>query len=447
MTRDVVWRPGRGILHGAGWACFLFLATTAAAWAGEALALQECLTRALARNPALAEAELGPKGAEQAVISAQGKRWPRLTLDSGFTRREDPLPFVPAQALQTPAHFSNAFGQYALTLSLPLYQGGQLVNGVALAQVRREVQEQAARQTKDELIANVINTYNKILQLGKLREASQASVNALEEQQRNIAQLLAVGRAARLDLLKVEVQLANERQRLLTLDEGLRTLGSTLRYLMGEPPGGDESMPTLSGSLGLPPVEGDFATGLASAQAHRPEYLAAVKGVEETELSRRVAIGKLLPALNAYGGYLDQYGFNPGYKEANWFTGLTLTIPLFDRSLYADVARERIQGERAGQHLRAVENQIGLDIRTALAALAESRNRVTTAEAAVAQAEEAFRIEQQKYAIGAGVMADLLLAQAAAVTAVANQTQALFDYNAAVVAYRKATGALEGYLQ
>jgi len=245
----------------------------------------------------------------------------------------------------------------------------------------------------------------------------------------------------------VEVQLANERQRLLTLNEGLRTLGSTLRYLMGGPSGGDESIPTLSGALGLPSVEGDFATGLASAQTHRPEYLAAVKGVEETELSRRVAIGKLLPTLNAYGGYLDQYGFNPGYKEANWFTGLMLTIPLFDRSLYADVARERIQGEKAAQHLRVVENQIRLDIWTALASLVESRNRVTAAEAAVVQAEEAFRIEQQKYAIGAGVMVDMLLAQAAAVTAVANQTQAFFDYNAAVVAYRKATGTLEDYLQ
>ena len=87
MTRDVVWRPGRGILHGAGWACFLFLATTAAAWAGEALALQECLTRALARNPALAEAELGPKGAEQAARPLAGQIVGSLRLALGWVRR------------------------------------------------------------------------------------------------------------------------------------------------------------------------------------------------------------------------------------------------------------------------------------------------------------------------------------------------------------------------
>jgi outer membrane protein len=447
MLKRIGWWPGREVLHAAGGACVLLLATTVTAWAGELLSLQECLAKAIVRNPAVAEAELGPKAAEQSVLSAQGKHWPRLTLDAGYIRRQDPLPFIPAQSARILPHFSNDFGQYALTLSLPLYQGGQVVNGVALAEVRQDVQAQAARQTRDELIANIVNTYNKILQLGKLRDASRASVTALEEQQRNIAQLLAVGRAPRLDLLKMDVQLANERQRLLTLDEGLGTLGATLRFFMGEPPDDDESGPRLSGALGLPPVQGDVAMGLASAHAHRSEYLTAIKAVEESELNRRVAVGKLLPTLSAVGGYLDQYDFNSGYKEANWFTGLTLTIPLFDRSLYADVARERIQGEKAVQRLRAVENQIRLDIRTALASLADSRNRVTTAEAAVAQADESFRIEQEKYASGAGVMADLLLAQAAAVTAVANQTQALFDYNAAVVAYRKATGTLEGYLQ
>jgi hypothetical protein len=44
-------------------------------------------------------------------------------------------------------------------------------------------------------------------------------------------------------------------------------------------------------------------------------------------------------------------------------------------------------------------------------------------------------------------MVDLLLAQAASINAVANYTQALFDYNAAVVAYRRATSTLEDYLQ
>jgi outer membrane protein TolC len=44
-------------------------------------------------------------------------------------------------------------------------------------------------------------------------------------------------------------------------------------------------------------------------------------------------------------------------------------------------------------------------------------------------------------------MVDLLLAQAAAINSAANYTQALFDYNAALVAYHRATGTLEDYLK
>jgi outer membrane protein TolC len=44
-------------------------------------------------------------------------------------------------------------------------------------------------------------------------------------------------------------------------------------------------------------------------------------------------------------------------------------------------------------------------------------------------------------------MTDLLLAQAADITAEANLAQALFDYNAALVAYRTATGTLEEYVR
>ena len=155
----------------------------------------------------------------------------------------------------------------------------------------------------------------------------------------------------------------------------------------------------------------------------------------------------MLPSVNAFAGYLDQYGFSPYYHEGNWLVGANLSIPLFDRSLYADYKREQIQKSRAEQRILSVENQLRLDIQTAISSSEESRNRVATAEQAIAQADESFRIEQEKYKSGAGAMSDLLLAQAAAMTAAANYTQALFDYNAAVVAYRRATGTLEEYLK
>lgn len=70
-----------------------------------------------------------------------------------------------------------------------------------------------------------------------------------------------------------------------------------------------------------------------------------------------------------------------------------------------------------------------------------------TARQVIEQARESFRIEREKFGSGAGTMTDLLLAQAADITAEANLAQALFDYNAALVAYRTATGALGEYIR
>lgn len=428
-------------------ACFfLFLLIPCVAQA-EPLSLKAAVLRALADNPIVTESRLGVASSEQGVKSAWGRHLPRLGLDANYTRREDPLPYIPAQSGAISPHFGDEFASYTITLSLPLYQGGQIVNGVELGQVRKALQEQSLASTRNDLIANTVNTYNKILQLRKLAEASHVSLKALEEQYANAQLLFKVGRIARVDLLKVEVQVANERQRLISLKAGIATASAALRTLMGKPVEDATDTAALADTLTIPEVRAEFAEGVATALHQRPEYLSAVQGTREAELNRKLALGKLLPSVSAFGGYLDQLGFQHWYKEANWFGGVNLSAPLFDRSLYADLTRQRIEADRARERLKGVENQVSLDVRSAINSLDESRARIDAAEQAVAQAKEAYRIEQEHFQTGAGAVVDLLLAQSADITAAANYSQALYDYNAAVVAYRKATGTLEEYLK
>jgi outer membrane protein len=426
----------------------LLLFTTSPAGGQEkGLSLKECLATALARNPTVFDAKLGIKSTEESIISAQGRHWPRLSLDGSYLKREQPFPYIQAQAVNIPPHFSDAYSALGLTLTIPIYQGGQVSTGVSLAKVRRDIQIFSAGQTKSDTIANTVNAYNKILQLQELRNASQASVKALEEQVKNTRLLLEVGRVAQVDLLKVEVQLANERQRLLATEEGRKTASATLLYLMGEGLATEAPSLSLTDRLVAGEFVGGFTSGLATGHERRPEYLAAKEAVEEARLNRRLAIGKLLPTVNVFGSETNWTGYQHWYSDTLWIAGVSLSIPLFDRSLYADLSREGFQMERASQRLTAADNQLRLEVSNAVTSLEESRNRVNAAEKAVAQGEESFRIERLKYDTGAGIMVDLLLAQAASITAVANYTQALFDYNAAIVAYRKATGTLEDYLQ
>ena len=413
----------------------------------EGLTLRQCLEAALAHNPVMAESRLGLAASEEGIGSALGRQFPRISFDANYFRREDPVPFIPARSTTIAAHFSDDYASWSAILAFPLYSGGQLRTGVGLARTRRDIQELALTQNRNDLIANTVNTYNKLLQLQQMRAASQASVDALAEQVKNSQLLYEVERIARVDLLKVRVQLANEQQRLLVLDEALYAAGATLRFLMGTDPEDGMPAPALAGHLVLADSTVNSAGDNAASWESRPEYRSALEGIREASLLHRADQGKLLPSVAASAGYTRQFGFDPTYQEPDWFLGLQVSFPLFDRSLYADLARDRIQQRRAHEHLRAINNQLRLELDISRASIRESASRVSTAGQVIEQARESFRIEQDKYAAGAGTMSELLLAQAAQFSAEANLSQALFDHNAAVVSYRKATGTLEEYLK
>jgi outer membrane protein TolC len=334
-----------------------------------------------------------------------------------------------------------------LLMTLPLYQGGQIVNNVQLSKVRRDLQQLSLAQSRNELIANTVNSYNKLLQLQNLKTASDATLKALDTQLTNSRLLFDVGRIARVDLLKVEVQLANEQQRALSFDEAIATTGATLRFLMGDNPSSGGGPLRLADRLNMPKEATAAEIGAIKPWSGRPEYQAAILGVKESELSRSITFGKFLPTVNATAGYIDQFGFTPSHSETNWYFGLQATVPLFERSLYADNRRDTILQEKSAARQMLVEQQLRLDLTVADASLRESANRIITARQAIEQAHESFRIEQEKYGAGAGTMSDMLLAQSADMTAEANLSQAIFDYNAAQVAWRKANGTLEEYLK
>lgn len=411
----------------------------------ETISLKECVRRTLVQNPLLDEARINITAATEGIVSAEGRHYPRITLDSNITQRQDPLPYIPAQSVKIGPHFSDNFASYTLLVTIPLYQGGQTLNGVKLSKVREAIQQDAFIMTRNELIANTVNTYYKIQQLQNLKASALRSVEALNEQIKNARLMFDVGRIAKLDLLKVEVQKANEEQRLLAYQEALNNACNALRYFMGETLQPTSEPLTLNVPLQERSFETNFDEGLKIALS-KSKYQYYQRAVEEAALNSKTVIGKMLPSINAFGGYLDQFGFTPWYKEANWFVGLNLNMPLFDKSLYADISRERILREKNARKLKAVENQIRFEMRNAMSSITESRNRIRAAEHVQDQARESFRIEKEKYAVGSGAMAELLLSQAAEATAEANYTQALYDYNAAIVDWQKATSTLEEYL-
>jgi len=81
-------------------------------------------------------------------------------------------------------------------------------------------------------------------------------------------------------------------------------------------------------------------------------------------------------------------------------------------------------------------------VETALSDIAATKERVQTAQQAIGQAEESFRIMKEKYDLGKGTMTDVLDAQTALVTTQTGHARALADLAVADARRKLAVGEI-----
>ncbi|MFN3479728.1 MAG: TolC family protein, partial [Thermodesulfovibrionales bacterium] len=168
------------------------------------------------------------------------------------------------------------------------------------------------------------------------------------------------------------------------------------------------------------------------------------KKTEQAKTRIGIASSKRYPSISIVGNYGSRAGSGMNGNEEVWEVGVVVSLNIFDGGMTsADIKKERVLYERAKEELRQAELRAETEIKNALSLLKEAEHRIDASEKAVAQSEEALRIEELKYKTGAGNITDVLLAQSAMSIAQANYYQALYDYNTSLIEYKRATGMIE----
>jgi cobalt-zinc-cadmium efflux system outer membrane protein len=225
-------------------------------------------------------------------------------------------------------------------------------------------------------ISQTVATYFAVLEAKALLQVARENAANLERVV-NLTQFrFANEAAARIDVERAQIVLANSRRDIHSAEVTLATAKSQLRALMGRQ-GLDPAFDVV-GSLQIaqpvqpPPVE--FA--LSIADQWRPDLLAAWRKIDEARANMAVEDARRFPAVGIQTGwtYQDQkkaIGF-PG--EPSWNTGVTMPLPIFDRN----------QGNRWKARSELAQAQIALDTR---------RIQVQSeVEQAIASYEAAYRI-------------------------------------------------------
>jgi outer membrane protein TolC len=412
------------------------------------LELAQAVDIALANNP-----ELTAGGHEIDAVQAQrdaavGQLFPTLRAAGGYNRYLDDQRVLAASENGEMGVFSRGIFSADLVVSMPLFTGGRIVSEIRGAELLRKAAEHRLARSREELVFNVSSTFYGILASRRVVESLEFSQKALEEHLKRVNELVAAQKAARVDRLRIEVRLADIRQKALQARnvQAIQTrILANLMGLEGAPPD-----LALGGELTLqedaPAVSVESA--LAGAMRQRSDYLAARAVLEAQAKAVDAARAGRWPTLSlqgAYGGRWaeDPSGQPPGTDSSGDVgrVGLGLEFPLFEGGrIAARVREQRAKLAAAQERLRKLELQIRLDVETAALNAVSSRERVLATEKAVEQAGESLRIEREKYELGKGAVVDVLDAQSALLDLQTNYYRALADRNVARAQLELAVG-------
>ncbi len=403
------------------------------------LTMEQAIQIALTNNPEIAATQWDVSAAGSSLDAARAQRWPTLKAVGDYGVYLDDQRLVQARYNGEPGIFDSEIYRGDLVLELPLFTGGRIISEIAASKLLKSAETQRLARTREELVFNVSSTFYAMLGQREAIRSLEFSTSAMEAQHRQVKALLSAQKAARVDLLRTEVRLADLKQRLVRKQNILAIEKRLLANLLGLED--DPELISIQGELVFEPFPvRSTETLLPDVLKRRSDYMGARAELEAQ--ARRVDVAKAghLPTLSFVGSYGGRVA-GSGEDEDVGNAGVVLSVPIFEGGLTnARINQELARLSASRERLRKLELQIHLEVETAVLDIHSSRERIKANRSSVDQAEESLRIEQLKYNLGKGSITDVLDAQSAMLDSQTNFYQALADYGTAVALYRLAIG-------
>lgn len=456
------------------------------------LSLERCVEIALTNNPELAAEAWDVRASNERVRAARAARWPSLHAVGGYRHYLDEQRLIPAKYNGESGAFDDDIFSADVVASMPLFTGGRISSEIKSLQLQLAAARQRLVRTREDLIFQVSRTFYSILGRRRVVESLEFSQKALNEHRQRVVSLMEADKAAPVDLLRVEVRIADLEQRSVFERNILDLEHRLIANLMGLDE--DRAKISIAGTLTPAEMPANQQGAVARALANRADYLAARAELEAQAKRVDMARAARWPTLTLSGSYGERWAASPaktrvstsqptavptaaptpapspspepksksanasssGYSSSQarggsagapsesgtvaW-VGVSFDVPLFEWGrITARIDEERAKLAAAQQRLRRLELQLRLEVESAIFNLTSARQRIQATEKAVEQAEESFRIEQEKYAQGKGSITDVLDAQGALLDAQTNHYRALADYHVSLAQLRLAVG-------
>ncbi len=325
---------------------------------------------------------------------------------------------------------SNQFG-YGLDFQLPIDVSRQIAAEVDAARSRASGAQWSAADVRLRALLQGASLYRNLQALAGQRAALDKQLDALQASERVARAGLKAGNIARVNLLRVQAAVAEVQASSANAQGQERRLRAQLAALMGVADFSAPVEPPAAGPAGFPADPGAVPPSLRAAQSAvlaSQSKLAAAQRAQYPQLA--VSGGWNHNAIQWDTRPVDTWQINFGLRLNLWSGGAQRSA--IDATQAANnEASQRLQGAR--DSLRATREG-------AVAQWHAQDQACRAAQSGLRAAEEAARVEQDRFRIGLGSATDLIDAEAALTRARASVAGALSGWWQADDALRYAYG-------
>jgi outer membrane protein TolC len=248
------------------------------------------------------------------------------------------------------------------------------------------------------------------------------------------------GTATGVDLLRSQVQLANDKQALLAAQNQYKHALLVLARNLGMSP----STPLeLAEPLDYQPLaHADAETLIGSALLARPDYLSLADQREELVEQQRASHARYLPKLGINGN-VGELGRSIGSAQATYLVQGEIDFTVFDRDRNGEARELASRVHRIDDQIADLRRGIEQDIRSALLNLESTADQVAVAQQGQDLAQRELQLTQDRFRSGVTNNVEVVTAQDELARAQENYILAVSSYVDAKFALARAAGGTE----
>ena len=408
--------------------------------------LEDCLKIGLDNNKTIKISNSKMNQSRAKLSESEAAQYPSLKVTGAYTRLSEVEPFTVNFQGREMTISPIILDQYQLRFSLfqPVFSGFRLANTSELSRYNLLAAEEDLMKDNRQLILDIKNSFWTLHNALESIKIIDENLELLKSHFRNIENMHKSGMATLNEVLKVKVQISNMEVNKIDVENASKTAMMVLNNILGMNTANElEIIVNLSFGERLIPGQNEL---LEKAKNNRSDLKSMEYRVKSAESALGISKSGYYPQINFAANYnymRPNSRIMPSKDEfiGTWDLGITMSYDIWNWGIYSDQAEQaECQLEQSRFALEQLKDAIALEVYQSYKLLNKYIEKITVCQEAINQAEENYRVTNEKFKTGLAISSELLDAENLLLISKINKATSVAEYEIALAKLEKAIG-------